>query len=64
MKEKTQEEGKCPYCGSYDIEYEESERDGQQYNYNCHCTKCGKDFIEGYKMVFEGMFDPESGEKI
>jgi hypothetical protein len=58
------EQGKCPYCGSENIKYGSSElKDGEVYDYYCHCDACGKDFIEGYHLEYDGMFD-ENGQDI
>ena len=58
------EQGKCPYCGSEDIEYGSMElKDDNIVDYPCHCNKCNKDFTEGYHLEFDGMFD-EDGEEL
>lgn len=58
------EQGLCPYCGSEDIDYGTMDLNmGGAVDYPCHCNKCNKDFIEGYHLEFDGMFDKD-GEEI
>ena len=57
------EQGLCPYCGSEDIDYLCGEfKDDNVYDYDCKCNKCGKQFIEGYHLEFDGMFDEDGNE--
>ena len=58
------EQGKCPYCGNENITYVSSGfRCWDVYNYYCHCDACGKNFIEGYHLEYDDMFD-EDGQDI
>ena len=59
----TKERGLCPYCGSEDIDYITSETECDNLDWHAKCNKCGKRFIEGYHIIFDGMFD-EDGEEI
>lgn len=59
----TKERGVCPYCGSEDIDYITSETECDNLDWHAKCNACGKRFIEGYHIVFDGMFD-EDGEEI
>lgn len=60
MKKK---QGLCPYCNSGDIDYLNGDfTDGELYDYNCKCNKCGKEFIEGYHLVFDGIYDKDGNE--
>lgn len=49
------EEGKCPYCGSNDLDYEGMEpEDGNTVYYPWTCNTCGKHGEEWYTMTFAG----------
>lgn len=49
---KIAEQGKCPYCGSEDIEYGDTNIDGDVLGYEFHCNNCGKDSTEWYDLTF------------
>ena len=55
---KKYKQGKCPYCGDDNIEYSTGSlsEDGC-FDYECHCPKCGKDFVESYNLKFNNQFD-------
>lgn len=40
-KEKTAQNGKCPVCGSYDLEYGDSYPQGNKLFYEFTCNNCG-----------------------
>lgn len=48
------EEGRCPYCGSDDIEYGAGEVDTSGYYYPCTCNACKGHFFECYDLDFAG----------
>ena len=49
-----QEEGKCPFCGSYDIEYGDLHIDNtEEAHYDCTCKECGKEYDECHTIVLE-----------
>lgn len=60
----TKEQGLCPYCGSEDIDYITSETENDNLDWYAKCNKCKKQFIEGYKITYVGMFSQETGEEI
>lgn len=45
--------GICPYCGNGDIEYGETEIDGNRYYYDFTCNKCGGCGYEEYILYFK-----------
>jgi uncharacterized Zn finger protein len=57
------EQAQCPYCNSENIEYGVVKIHDEGFvDYPCHCNSCGKDFIEGYFLTYEGMFDTDGNE--
>ncbi len=46
------EVGKCPYCKSGDIEYEDSGLENNQYYYPLTCNSCGKSAKEWYNLEY------------
>lgn len=47
--------GKCPYCGSYAIKYEEEERiDDHLIRHYCKCADCKEDFFEYEVTIYKG----------
>lgn len=52
MMTRTKEAGKCPYCGSQDINYGTMYPDGEMVYYDCICIKCNQDFREWYVMEY------------
>ena len=63
-KKKIREQGTCPYCGSDDIEWRGSELEDELMFYNAMCNKCKRDFVEVYKLEYDGYntYD-ENGEE-
>lgn len=58
------EEGKCPFCGSEDIEITNDELampDGYKEEYECN--KCKSKFMFWYTLEFDNAYD-EDGEEI
>ena len=51
-KEIEQEPGKCPKCGSFDIEYGSTEIDGDNLGYEFSCEKCGAYGLEWYTLEY------------
>lgn len=58
------EQGKCPHCNSEDIDYITSETEGDNLDWYAKCNKCGKSFIEGYHITYDGMFDDVTGKEL
>lgn len=55
---KKYKQGTCPYCGAEEIQYFVGElQEDECFDYNCHCHKCKKDFVESYHLVFNSQFD-------
>ena len=48
----TQEHGRCPYCGSEDIDWGSAEPVDNMMSYPMTCNKCGKKSIEWYEMIY------------
>ena len=48
------EQGKCPLCGKFNLDYGEIIHDDQQIGYECHCHEDDCDFkgIEWYSLEF------------
>lgn len=44
--------GKCPYCGSYNVDYGMMYPDGDYMSYETHCCHCHKDWDEIYNISF------------
>lgn len=56
--------GKCPECGSGNIDYAPIEYlDGQQVYYPVECRECELSFNEWYNLEFVGLFDPSNGKE-
>lgn len=56
MKEKkyiSNKQGECPVCGSYELEYMDSELEGDCLFYDYVCQKCGAEGREWYSVVFD-----------
>lgn len=47
------EEGKCPKCEAFAIDYGEGYYSKGHYCYDAKCLKCGTKFVEKYDLVFE-----------
>lgn len=48
------EQGKCPYCGSDDVEYGFREHVDDMIYYEVACKDCGRTFQEWYELKFSG----------
>lgn len=46
------EEGKCPRCGKYDLNYEALEMGDNAVYYPWTCTNCGASGKEWYELTF------------
>jgi len=49
---KSNEQGVCPYCNSYAINYGKPLIEGDDLGYPATCTLCGRRFTEWYNLVF------------
>ena len=47
-----QEQGKCPKCGSDDVDYGDSNIDGETISYELTCNKCGCQAEEYYNLNY------------
>lgn len=47
-----QEMGKCPKCGSTNIDYDAIEVQDNQVYYPCTCENCGAEFEEWYNLEY------------
>lgn len=45
-------QGKCPNCGSDNLEYGNTELTGESMGYECECRDCGKNYIEWYGLIY------------
>lgn len=54
------EEGKCPYCGSKNLSVDVFELQDESGYFNVTCNECEKDFKAWYDLKFAGMW----GDKI
>lgn len=59
---KKHEEGKCPVCGSQNIEYGEFKHDEESCCYSVECLDCHATFIEVYNMVFDDQYNIEKNK--
>ena len=51
---KYNEQGRCPNCGGYNIDYDVLELiDGESVYYPCTCMDCGTNFKEYYTLKFD-----------
>ena len=48
------EAGKCPYCGSEDLDYEGMEPEDDMVYYPWTCSYCGASGEEWYNLAFIG----------
>jgi Zn finger protein HypA/HybF involved in hydrogenase expression len=49
----TKEAGKCPYCGSEDIDYGTMyPEDDNTVSYKCTCKECNQSFTEWYLLQY------------
>lgn len=44
--------GKCPKCGSSNLEYGNTELEGESLGYEFECNECGCDGIEWYELIY------------
>jgi hypothetical protein len=50
------EEGKCPYCGSENVDFEGPDwQDGMCF-YECHCPECENEYVEWYEVSFNCVY--------
>ena len=47
-----QEPGKCPKCGSFNIEYGSTELEGNSLGYEFSCEDCGAYGLEWYNLEY------------
>ena len=60
MMYKSNEQGKCPYCNSLELEYGAAEfQDDGMVFYPWTCEHCGRTGEEWYNMTFVGHNDDE-----
>lgn len=59
-------EGVCPFCGSKDIDYRDSDFEDGYWFYKCICEKCKKGFTEVFKTVYDGYntYDENGNENL
>ena len=57
------EEGKCPKCGHYNLDYEALEVYGQSIYYPWTCPDCGASGKEWYSLVVEEQELVEEGDE-
>ena len=48
------EQGKCPYCNSHNIEYSSADFEENMVYYQCECEECKRYFEEWYELKFAG----------
>lgn len=54
IKVKSNSEGRCPFCDSYNMEYGSLEFEGDLCYFPWTCRNCGHEGQEWYSMCFEG----------
>lgn len=59
---KKHEQGKCPVCGSQNIEYEKFEFDDNGGSYPAECLDCHATFDESYNLVFDDHYNIEGNK--
>jgi len=47
-----QEPGRCPKCGSYELEYGSSDLDDMNMGYEFYCNKCEAEGKEWYTLEY------------
>lgn len=47
-------QGCCPNCGSEHIDYYDADNSDDYFFYKCECMDCKSDFVEVYKMIYDG----------
>jgi hypothetical protein len=47
-----QEQGKCPRCGSDDLDYGCQKIMGESLGYDFSCNNCGTEGVEWYDLVY------------
>lgn len=54
--------GVCPKCGYGVVDYDAGHYDGDYVFHECVCRKCGHEFTEVFKVVYDGYneYDPET----
>lgn len=45
-------QGRCPICGSENVDYEGSYLSNNSYIYDARCGDCGNEFSEYYDLVY------------
>ena len=54
MRLKSNEDGKCPFCNSFDLDYGALEVADNYVYYPWTCNECGKSGDEFYELKFVG----------
>lgn len=54
MKEYNNEQGECPKCHGYNLDYDPASFEDNQIYFNWHCKDCGQEGSEWYNMEFIG----------
>ena len=56
--------GYCPYCGNSDIEYQNTEYDGETQHEEYVCIVCDKEFVESYEVrYYQTVYDDDVQEE-
>lgn len=50
-------EGECPFCKSYDVDFQPAIVDDAGVTYKCECQRCHATFNQCYDMIFAGNWD-------
>lgn len=64
MKKKKKPMGQCPFCKSFNIDYDNVFQDGDVYDYLCTCKDCKKRFREAYHLEYDGMYDIDGDKEL
>ena len=61
MKYKYNEEGHCPKCGSFNLNWGDTETSDHYISYTYSCVDCGTEGQEFYALIFDGhnVYDKE-----
>ena len=52
----SEEQGKCPYCGSENVNFEGPDLQDNMIFYDCHCANCDNDFVEWYDVEYASTY--------
>ena len=54
-------ENECPVCDSTNIEWIQSDNDGEFITWDCECEDCGVYFQQNYESIYQGTYMSDEG---